>query len=88
MPVPAQHGHALKLTVDAMVHLRVAMTFHDPSGLRVVGCWLRWPIKIWPAEISLSSPACAGLRARNEHLDELTRLDLARGHSRRRRAGE
>ena len=69
-------------------HLRVATTFHDPSGLRVVGCWLRWPIKIWPAEISLSSPACAGLRARNEHLDELTRLDLARGHSRRRRAGE
>ena len=36
MPVPAQHGHALKLTVDAMVHLRVAMTFHDPSCLRVV----------------------------------------------------
>ena len=51
MPVSAQHGHALKLTVDAMVHLRVATTFHDPSGLRVVGC-----CKIWPAEISLAHP--------------------------------
>jgi hypothetical protein len=88
MPVPAQHGHALKLTVDAMVHLRVAMTFHDPSGLRVVELLVTLANQdLASRDLSQLTRVC-GLRARNEHLDELTRLDLGRGHSRRRRAGE